>query len=262
MKKLYTTVLMAMMAVMAMAQEANDTTYVMFDFNQNPWNLPLTTQMKGWGPNYEDETGALFVDKDFTWPISAGSDKLVTITVYAVDLDEYSKPAVYASVDNDGDGQAAGYTGDKINVLFTNPGTSMRFLAPEGYKFGKMVFYNFHTPNFLVGDEYEEEFEYEMNNSTFKHKLKVWTPTSPKKNTYEYNIWEGDDKNVLFNYIYFTAHFMKIDIRLVPDGSTGISEVANSQMTANSQCYDLQGRRLNNVPRKGLYINNGHKIVK
>ena len=53
MKKLYTTIAVAFMAMTSMAQEQNDTTYVMFDFNLNPWNYPLTTEMKGWGPKYE-----------------------------------------------------------------------------------------------------------------------------------------------------------------------------------------------------------------
>ena len=267
MKKLYATIAFALMAMTSFAEEQNDTTYVTMDFNMNPWNYPLTTEMKGWGPNYDDETGAIFNDTDFTWPVAEGSDKLITVTVYAVDLDEYPKPSVYATVDNDGDGQAAGYTEDKINVLFTNNGTTMRFKTPEGYKFGKLVFYNFHTPNFLVGDEYEEEFEYELNNSTFKHKLKVWTPSSPKKNSYGYDIWDGDDTNILFNYPYFNAHFMKIDMRLVPDGTStpdipdGISEqIVNSQWS-NSKWFDLQGREVK-AAKKGIYISNGRKIVK
>lgn len=259
MKKLYTTIAVALMAMTSMAQEQNDTTYVMFDFNLNPWNYPLTTEMKGWGPNYEDETGAIFKDTDFTWPVAEGSDKLITVTVYAVDLDEYTKPSVYAKVDNDGDGQSAGYTEDKINVLFTNNGTTMRFKTPEGYKFGKLVFYNFHTPNFMVGDDFEEEFEYEMNNTVFKHKLKVWTPSSPKKNSYDFDIWEGDDTNILFNYPYFNAHFMKIDMRLVPDPATTICETVTE--TVDNAVYDLQGRRVENV-RKGIYVTNGKKVIR
>jgi hypothetical protein len=87
----------------------------------------------------------------------------------------------------------------------------------------------------LVGDEYEEEFEYEYNSSVFKQKLKVWTPASPKKNTYEYDIWQGDDTNILFNYPYFSAVFVKVDIRLVPNGSANISEIENGKLS-NSKC--------------------------
>jgi len=261
MKKIYSTLLLALMSLTAFAQEQSDTTYVMLDFNENPWGYPLTTTQRGWGPDYTDETGAIFEDKDFTCPIAEGSDKLVTVTVYAVDLDEYSKPAAYACVDNDGDGQAAGYTSEKINVLFTNPGTTMRFKAPAGYKFGKMVFYNFHSPNFMVGDEYEEEYGYELNGSSFTHKLKVWTPASPKKNSYDYQIWEGDESNILFNYPYFTAHFMKIDIRLVKGEASGIKE-ASSQTSNIQKVTSLDGRTLNRDGlRKGIYIVDGTKRV-
>jgi len=262
MKKIYSTLLLALMSLTAFAQEQNDTTYVMFDFNANPWNYPLTTAMKGWGPSYDDETGAIFEDRDFTWPVADGSDKLVTVTVTAVDLDEYNKPAVYACVDNDIEGEITGYTGEKINVLFTNPGTTMRFKAPDGYKFGKLVFYNFHVPNFMVGEEYEEEFSYEYGGNTFKHKLKVWTPVSPKKNQYGYDIWDGDDKNILFNYPYFTAHFMKIDIRLVPDGTTGINRVQKVQQPSGIVTA-LDGRTFSSDAglHKGVYIVNGKKHV-
>ena len=133
-------------------------------------------------------------------------------------------------------------------------------MAPAGYKFGKMVFYNYRNANFLVGDDYEEEFEYEYNKTVFKQKLKVWTPASPKKNAYEYDIWQGDDTNVLFNYSYFSAIFVKIDIRLVPNGSAGIGEIVNGK-SSNGACYDLQGRRVN-VKEKGIYIVDGRKIVK
>lgn len=261
MKHFYTTLLLALMAMTSFAQEKNDTTYVMMDFNQNPWNYPLTTTMKGWGPNYTDETGAIFEDKRFDWPIAEGSDQKVKVTVYAVDLDEYTKPAVYALVDNDNDSRTAGYTGDKICVLFTNPGTSMRFESPEGYKFGKMVFYNFHSSNFMVGNEYEEEYEYQFEESTFKHNLKVWKPTSPKKSQYDMETWQGDDKDILFDYPYFTAHFLKIDIRLVPDNTAAIRKIGNQQ-SADSKYFDLQGRRLHAVQSKGIYVADGKKIVK
>ena len=130
----------------------------------------------------------------------------------------------------------------------------MRFEAPQGYKFGKMVFYCFHSPNFMVGEEYEEEFEYVYENSTFKQKLKVWTPDSPKKNQYDYDTWEGDDKNILFNYPYFSANFVKIDIRLVPDGSANITELKKDD--SESQIFTLDGRSVGktNALSKGVYV--------
>ncbi len=41
--------------------------------------------------------------------------------------------------------------------------------------------------------------------------------------------------------------------------ATGISEVINRQ-TANSQCFDLQGRRVNGTPQHGIYMIDGKKV--
>ena len=252
-----------MMAMVSMAQESNDTTYVMMDFNANPWGYSATEVTSKWQPDYTDldSPGAILTEKDFSWPVSEGSSSKVKVTVYPVDLDEYSKVSVYASYTLDeADVAALGINAGKTNMLYTQPGTTMRFEAPAGYKFGKMVFYNYRNANFLVGDDYEEEFEYEYNKTVFKQKLKVWTPALPKKNAYEYDIWQGDDTNVLFNYSYFSAIFVKVDIRLVPNGSAGIGEIVKGK-SSNGACYDLQGRRVN-AKEKGIYIVDGRKIVK
>ena len=257
MKKLYATLFFALMAMTSFAQEKNDTTYVMFDFNQNPWNYPVSTKGKGWGPDYDDETGAIFKDTDFTWPIAEGSSKLITVTCYAVDLDEYPKPAVLWRGGN-ADIKAADGSDSIMTMLFTNNGTTMRFKAPEGYKFGKMLFYNYRSSNFLVGDEYGEEI---INDKGFKETLRCWVPESPKVNSNDFEIWQGDATNILFVYQYFSAHFMKIDIRLVPNEDTGISDSKTAQQKSEA-LFDLQGRRLNAAPSKGLYIVDGKKIVK
>lgn len=255
MKKLYATLCFALMAMTSFAQEQNDTIYVMFDFNLNPWNYPTSTAEKGWGPDYDDETGAIFKDTEFPWPIAEGSSEMVTVTCYAVDLDEYPKPAVLCRRTCVNAGiQAADGSDSIMTMLFTNYGTTMRFKAPEGYKFGKMLFYNYRSTNFLVGDEYDEEISKDQ-------KLKCWVPESPKINQYGYEVWEGDATNILFNYIYFNAHFMKIDIRLVPDGSANISN-PEVELLKQERRFDLQGRRLNTTPNKGVYIVDGKKIVK
>jgi len=265
MRKFYATLCLAMMAMTSFAQEQNDTTYVMMDFNQNPWGYPVTEVTKGWAPDYTDwdSPGAILDNKDFSWPVSEGSSKKVKVTLYAVDLDEYEKVSVYASYELDeADVAALGTNAQKTTMLYTTIGTTMRFEAPDGYKFGKMVFYNYRNANFLVGDEYEEEFEYVYNNTAFKQKLKVWTPDSPKKNQYDYAIWEGDAKNILFIYPYFSAVFVKIDVRLVPDGSAGIKEMGVGSQESG-EIYDLQGRSVNKSEtlRNGLYISNGKKLL-
>lgn len=263
MRKLYATIVFAMMALTSFAQQ-NDTTYVMLDFNQNPWNYPVREVTSGWSPDMKDwdTPGVLLQDTDFSWAIKDGSSEKVKVTLYGVDLDEYNKAPVYGNVDiNEAEAASFGINADHINVLYTCNGTTMRFEAPANYKFGKMVFYCFHSPNFMVGDEYDEEFEYEYNNSVFKQKLKVWTPASPKISQYNMNIWEGDETNILFNYPYFNAHFVKVDIRLVPNVATGIQEKTFTLNPSPFTVYDLQGRRVENA-KKGLYISNGKKIVK
>lgn len=265
MKKIYATIALAMMAMTSMAQEQNDTTYVMMDFTQNPWNYPVREVTSGWAPNYKDwdAPGAILQDTDFSWPVSEGSSEKIKVTLYAADLDEYSKVSVYASYElNEAETAALGINAGKTNMLYTQNGYTMRFEAPTGYKFGKMVFYLYRNANLLVGDEYQEESEYTYNSETFKQKLEVWKPTSPKTNQYDYDIWEGDETNILFKYRYFNPCFVKIDIRLVPEGSANIHETANSQqLKANSPLYDLQGRQTK-AAKKGIYVSEGRKIVK
>lgn len=263
MKKIYTLMMMAMMATTAFAQEANDTTYVMLDFNQNPWGYPASEVTKGWAPDYGDwdSPGAILKDKDFSWPIADGSAGKVKVTVTAVDLDEFEKVSVYAGYElGEADVASLGIPAGKTNMLYTQPGTTMRFEAPDGYKFGKMVFYNFRSSNFLVGDEYDETFAYVYDNNTFTNNLKVWTPASPNKNSYGSQMWDGDAKNVLFNYPYFSAVFVKIDIRLLSDGTSGIKEVGRQPTTA-SPAYSLDGRAVDGSKalRKGIYITDGKK---
>lgn len=263
MKKFYSTILFALLAMTSFAQEKNDTVYVMMDFTQNPWNYPVREVTSGWAPDFKDldSPGAILKDTDFSWSVSEGSSEKVKVTLYAVDLDEYNKVSVYGHVDiNDAEASAFGVSYEKINVLYTTNGSTMRFESPKGYKFGKIVFYNFHSSNFLVGDEYDEEHVYVYNDNSFKQKLKVWKPTSPKKNSYDYNTWEGDETNILFNYPYFNAHFVKIDVRLVPDGSAGINELATED-AGSKTAVTLDGRTVNksNGLRKCIYIINGKK---
>ena len=48
-------------------------------------------------------------------------------------------------------------------------------------------------------------------------------------------------------------------INMVDDEATGINTVHSSGFKAEGT-YDLQGRKIEN-PKKGLYINNGKKVV-
>ena len=265
MKKLYATIAFALVAMTSFAQAKNDTVYVMFDFNLNPWNYPVTTTIKGWSPNYDDEKGFILKQTDFTWPIAEGSDKLITVTVYPIDWDEYEKPAVLARFENYDVKCADEKTDSVMTMLFTNPGTTMRFRAPEGYKFAKMLFYDYRSSYFLL--DTEENVQAYRFGSWHEDTHKVWLPTTPKVNKNDLDCWEGDETNILFNNVaYFKGNFMKIDMRLVPDGTAtpdvpdgiGVNTVT---LPVDHNIYDLQGRLLPVAPAKGMFLTNGRKYV-
>ena len=110
MKKLYATIALALMAIAASAQEADNTVTVTLDFNQNPWNYSVrqSTNKDEWGgtgrtpkgtEDYWDYDGTLLDDKDFSWPMpeSSGTSEKIKVTLYAVDLDEYNTVSVYGN---------------------------------------------------------------------------------------------------------------------------------------------------------------------
>jgi hypothetical protein len=148
--------------------------------------------------------------------------------------------------------------GTDITMLFTNPGTTMRFRAPEGYKFAKMMFYDYRNSYFLL--DTEEEVEAVRYGTTHKDTHKIWIPTTPKVNQNGLDCWEGDETNILFNSAaYFKGNFMKIDMRLVPDAASAIRETAAK--AAGEAVYDLQGRQVKTA-QKGIYVTGGKKVVR
>lgn len=263
MKKFYTTLLLALVAIAASAQEQNDTTYVMFDFNLNPWNYPIRHIKTGWQPDCKDwdSPGAIITEKDFAWTVKEESSEKVILTVCPnTDWDEAEKMPVYARTEN-GDSSLE-EAGDSLTILYMVDGATLKFKAPQGYKFGKLVFYTYRMNSFMTGDEYDEEHSYVYNNQRFTHKLKYWVPSSPKKNQYGTNIWEGDEKNIHFNNPSFSSYFEKIDIRLVSDGSAGINDLQATKKESNTMTT-LDGRTVNKSEglRKGVYIVDGKKVL-
>lgn len=262
MKKIYFTLLLACISLTAFAQEQNDTTYVMFDFNQNPWNYPYATEVKGWSPNYDYEVGAIYNETEFSWPLSEGSDKNVVITVYPVDLDEYDYPAYLYKTEEYGVGEKDSEGKYPMFImLYTNPGTSMRFKAPEGYKFGKMMFYDYRSSYYTL--ETEEIVKAYRSGSWHDDTHKIWIPTTPKKDKYGSDCWEGDETNILFNNITnFKGVFMKIDMRLVPDGSAGINDLQATKKESSTMTT-LDGRivKSQEAASKGIYIIDGKKHI-
>lgn len=281
MKKIYATVLMALMAFAANAQEKDNSVTVTLDFNQNPWNHTVrqSTNKEEWGGTgrtpkgtaaYWDYDGSILTDKDFSWPMPEGSGttEKIKVTLYAVDLDEYGNVSVYGNYLLNAAECASMFIEEGYkNILYTRPGTRMRFEAPAGFDLKKIVFYCYSSPNVLTGDgAYDEEYEYQYDGNTFTTTRKYWTPESPKHykgesggTPFDYSMWEGDAKNVLFNYIYFTANFVNIVITLAPDGSAGVNEVNANAEEGRGELINLGGQRVANGNSKGVYIVNGKK---
>ena len=279
MKKIYATLLTVLVALTANAQDADNTVTVKLDFNQNPWNHSVRQYTNreewggtGWNPkgtaDYWGYDGSILQDKDFSWPMPEGSGttEKIKVTLYAVDLDEYNNVSVYGNYSLDAAECASMFIEEGYkNILYTRPGTRMRFEAPEGFKFKKLTFYCYRSSNILTGDgAYDEEYEYEYGKTTRKY----WTPESPKvyeggegASAFSYSMWEGDEKNVLFNYIYFTATFVYIVIDLVPDGSANITNVKTDARNAEKVVM-LDGRATSGKNlHKGVYIVDGKKTI-
>ena len=284
MRKIFTTAFMLIAAMTASAQDNNDDILVTLDFNQNPWNYSVrqSTDKDAWGgtqvcpkgtKDYFNLDGSLLTDKDFSWPMpdGSGSTDKIKVTLYAVDLDEFNAVSVYGNYPlNDAEAAGCCVEAGYRNILFTRPGTTMRFESPKGFKFKKLVFNCYSMNNILTGDgAYDEEYEYTYNGNTFKTKRKYWTPESPKfyegetaGTPFKYGMWDGDATNVLFNYIYFGAYFVTIDMTLTPDGSSGISNLQTTKKESNTMTT-LDGRTVNKSEglRKGVYIVDGKKVV-
>lgn len=283
MKKIYATLMMTLAAFAVNAQEADNTVTVTLDFNQNPWNYSVrqSTNTDEWGGTgrtpkgteaYWDYDGTILTDKDFSWPMpeNSGTTEKIKVTLYAIDIDEYNNVSVYGNYPLNAAEAASLFVEEGYrNILFTRPGTRMRFEAPKGFSFKKLTFNCYSSPNILTGaGEYDEEYEYEYEGNVFKTTRKYWTPDSPKRyegvsgaTSFSYSMWEGDAKNVLFDYIYFTANFVNIIITLAPDDPTGINEVMDKTEEGRDVFFNLAGQRVTNCKNNGVYIVNGKKIM-
>ena len=278
MKKIFTMALMAIAAMTATAQESSSDVLVTLDFDQNPWNHTVRkySDKDAWGGtqvapkggyDYYLLDGSILTDKDFSWPMPAasGSTEKIKVTLYAVDLDEYNNVSVFGNYSLNAAEAAALFVEEGYhNILFTRPGTTMRFEAPTGFSFKKIVFRCHSMPNILTGNgEYDEEYEYTYDNNNFKTTRKFWTPESPKVYNagggLNYPQWEGDAKDVRFIYPYFTAYFVKIDMTLTPDGASAITDVKTAG-DQQGQAITLDGRRAGKL-QKGIYIVDGKKHV-
>ena len=65
----------------------------------------------------------------------------------------------------------------------------------------------------------------------------------------------------LVSAVLADANAEEVSVRLIAGETTGIADIVKSQ-SSNSKWFDLQGRRLSAPNKKGLYIQNGRKVVR
>lgn len=265
MKCFYLTMLFLLTAVYASAQ-SSDATFVRIDFNQNPWNLPVsipnrdTAPNDGWGVSWsklDDETGSLYDTYTFDWQVSEGEIIQVVLT-----------PSNYKSGAHD---NAMVYTRDLekedepfCTMLWTYQGSQLTFKAPKSMWFEKVAFETYR--GWASGGLYSDE-----KNTNYQH---VWGKDSVKVRPYYDNngnvdytadCWSGDSVEWSLPECTSATRFHYIDIWLLPRNTTGISNVSTSNAKAGD-VLTLDGmlvRRNGKLEglRKGVYIVDGKKRV-
>lgn len=244
----------------ATASAQNDSVKVVMDFDANPWGYAVA-EPKGTSYSKYDlddpanEPAYLRKPTDFT---AEANGVKVTMTVTPSDIDETDYDnCLFHTFDYDVD-----MSGDtRINVLRMAIGSTMKFTAPEDYRFAKMEFNNFRTwASGGIGS-----FGY------------TWTAETPHiyqnvndkgEVTWEVDAWIGDETSWHTPACTGTTMLRNITIWLLPAGSTGIS--ASMAESAKVNVTRLDGVVVRkNVSSKdataglanGVYLVDGKKVV-
>lgn len=249
MKKLYATMVMAFAAMTASAQQTTDSTFVRMSFNDNPWNLP-TSEMKGWS-QYNDEKGCLSDTHTFSLDVN-GEELKVILTPSNYKLTDWENCMVRGEDPDDG---------DKVKtILMARQGSQFTFQAPASMWFAKVAFETYRR--WSSGSLYSGSA---TNNQHVwgKDSLKIRYSTAGGQQ-YELECWSGDSIEWSLPECTGQTYLHYIDFWLLPrEGvQTGIEEAAAATLPRQEMLFDLQGRRLNAMPRKGVYIIGRRKIVK
>ena len=261
MKKLYATIAMALMAMTADAQSQNAIN-VCIDFNQNPWNLPVSIPNRdkdpngGWGINWakvDDETGVLEDIYTFDWPVADGETIQLVLSPANYKLTDYLNAMVKT--------HNLDITDEPIEtMLWMRRGSTLTFKAPQSYWFEKVVFNEYR--NWANGSLYSGD-------ATNGHH--VWGKDSVKTRItesggqeYVLECWSGDSVEWSLPECTGSTYLRHIDVWLLPrDGvDVGITHLPSPNAPHPSPIYDLQGRRLNAMPAKGMYLRDGKKYTK
>jgi hypothetical protein len=265
MKKLYTTM---MLAFVAMSASAQDSTYVRVDFNQNPWNLPVSIpnrdkgMVKENGKQYnwsvvDDETGCMTETQAFDWNVDDGKIML-TLTPSNYKLTDYDNAMVKTHDLNEADEPI--YT-----MLWMRAGAQLSFKAPEKMWFAKVVFGEYR--NWASGSLYSGEVT-DNHHVWGKDSVKTRITTAGGQE-YILECWSGDSVEWSLPASTGNTYLKYIDFWLLPrNDAAGIDEVSMPRERVN--VYSINGvvmrrdrlrRDALNGLRPGLYIMDGKKIV-
>ena len=259
MKNFYATILMALMATTASAQQ-QDSVKVRIDFNLNPWELPVSIpnrDLPGGKGNWalvDDETGCFEDTHTFDWQVSEGETIQLVLTPANYKLTDYMNAMVYTHNLNESDEPFE-------TMLWMRRGSALTFKAPKSYWFAKVAIDNYR--NWSSGSMYSGD---DTNNQHIWGKdsvqSKVWAATGDVL-----PCWSGDSVEWSLPECTGNTYLRYIDVWLLPRQVDepivdGIQDQIVNRQSVNRKYFDLQGRKLNAAPGKGIYISNGRKIVK
>ena len=83
---------------------------------------------------------------------------------------------------------------------------------------------------------------------------------SDRRPTDSYFWWNDSTPGLSMDACYEDGECIMTYSEMITEGTSGVNSATATQPQA-SFIYDLQGRRLKEQPRKGLYIQNGRKVV-
>lgn len=260
MKKLYATIAAALMALTANAQ--TDTLHVCIDFNQNPWNLPVSIPNRdldpngGWGINWakvDDETGCFLNTHTFDWNVSEGETIQLVLTPSNWKLTDYMNAMVKTHNLDMADEPIE-------TMLWMRRGSTLTFKAPDSYWFAYVKFGEYR--NWASGSLHSGD---DTNSHHVWHKDSVKTKTTMNAGQeLVQECWSGDSIEWSLPECTGNTYLRTIDVWLLPRKgiNTGIANWTVANKPRRKGLFDLTGRKLNAVPRRGAYICDGQIIVK
>ena len=262
MKKLFTIAAFALMATAANAQTA-DSTFVRMDFNENPWNLPVSIpnrDLPGGSGNWakvDDETGCLVDTFTFEIPVN-GETIQVALSPANPKLAQYDNAMVKTHDLDD-------YPDEPIiTMLWMRAGSTLTFKAPKSYWFAKVAIANYR--NWSNGGLYSGDATNHQH-IWGKDSVKVRDVLDNKGNlVYSIDCWYGDSVEWYMPDATGSTFLRYIDFWLLP--RKGIDLGISERMTEGKagDVLTLDGvllRRDGNTEglRKGIYVSKGKKFV-